>query len=425
MIDQLDRLPVFEDNQKRALLYRQEIYDDRCRFVQNIRQPDQNKLPKLSAQDLMFLRSFTGYQNHLSDNLGEWPLIDRENIRNPHFFSSTMDNLAAARKKTSGTSGPPVEVLFAEDFYYINHFNKHFKAAARAGFTACQMSNSEIFSITLTDDTSTQGFRRLDPLNQLGPQIVYAVQPNTLEKNFAAVAEIIQNSSVFLIACKPALLELFVNFLRTSHFCLAGKLMMVITAGSHLPERVRKVASVQLATRIVSSYTTTEFGYLGSEDPSGQMILDCGSHFFESVYDARSDSNNLIVTNLQNSAMPLIRYRIGDTGKLLPTTNGLHLLDFTGRSPVLFETAKKQAFSSSVFMNILIDLPFLADFMLLQTTPNHFRFSTPDGHTLTNRQQGLVEAYMRKHIPDPEWSVDFVTESLLVNGKSSRFRRCF
>ena len=84
-----------------------------------------------------------------------------------------------------------------------------------------------------------------------------------------------------------------------------------------------------LAERVVDSYGCTEVGPVASECPAGSLhVLGEQVHVEILRGDAPVESGefgNIVLTSLQNTAMPLIRCRIGDRGRLSPDPCGCGL----------------------------------------------------------------------------------------------------
>ena len=77
-----------------------------------------------------------------------------------------------------------------------------------------------------------------------------------------------------------------------------------------------------LAERVVDSYGCTEVGPVASECPAGSLhVLGEQVHLEILRGDAPvefGEFGDIVLTSLQNTAMPLVRCRIGDRGRLLP-----------------------------------------------------------------------------------------------------------
>ena len=73
-------------------------------------------------------------------------------------------------------------------------------------------------------------------------------------------------------------------------------------------EEVKKA----FGTKIVSEYGATESGVIAFECPEGNMHINMEGVLVEEI------ENEIVVTNLQMTSFPLIRYKLGDYIQLAP-----------------------------------------------------------------------------------------------------------
>jgi len=117
-----------------------------------------------------------------------------------------------------------------------------------------------------------------------------------------------------------------------------------------------------LCARAINSYGTTETGALAGECPAGSMHV-YAEHIHMEIFrgDAPAlpgEFGDVVVTSLYNLAMPLIRYRVGDKGRLSrdPCTCGLPypvLTDLQARADDIFVMSDGSREHSSVLVERL------------------------------------------------------------------------
>lgn len=124
---------------------------------------------------------------------------------------------------------------------------------------------------------------------------------------------------------QPAVLVGWTSYLRTLAECL-------LAAGQHLPVRLvlttsealhaadRELMTQAYAAPVFDQYGSTEFGRVATEYPGGRgLLVHADLTFVETAgrYPSeQGEMGELILTSLVNYAMPFIRYRIGDLGRL-------------------------------------------------------------------------------------------------------------
>jgi phenylacetate-CoA ligase len=95
---------------------------------------------------------------------------------------------------------------------------------------------------------------------------------------------------------------------------------------------------------------------------------------------APGESGSVVVTDLTNRAMPLLRYQVGDVaalaGRRCPCGRGLHLLErLDGREADYVVTAEGELISGiSLTENFALQVPGLAQLQVVQETIGHFLF---------------------------------------------------
>lgn len=124
----------------------------------------------------------------------------------------------------------------------------------------------------------------------------------------------------------------------------------------------RRQIEATLCHRAIDSYGSTETGAIAGECPAGSMHI-YAEHLHVEVVDgnepaAPGEFGELVITTLRNTAMPLIRYRVGDSGRI--STNpcecgGPHpiLEDLQARNDDSFLTGDERTIHSSKLISKL------------------------------------------------------------------------
>lgn len=103
------------------------------------------------------------------------------------------------------------------------------------------------------------------------------------------------------------------------------KLRMVVGVGEGWAEAYRKKVEKEYGIPFRSAYGLVETSVLAAECPEGGGMHTAMDHFIIEVIDPETGKNlvpgeegELVITPLNNVAMPLIRYRTGDVGSVIP-----------------------------------------------------------------------------------------------------------
>lgn len=145
-------------------------------------------------------------------------------------------------------------------------------------------------------------------------------------------------------------------------------LKQVRTFGEVLPAELRELCREAWAVRIVDVYSAVEVGYIALQCPQHDHLHVQSEHLLVEVLDdagracAPGQAGRIVVTDLHNLAMPLVRYEIGDyaePGGPCPCGRGLPVLKrVMGRVRNMLVTASGRrfwpalAFGSRAFTSI-------------------------------------------------------------------------
>jgi len=118
--------------------------------------------------------------------------------------------------------------------------------------------------------------------------------------------------------------------------CRPASLKVVFVTGEVLDDRQRAVIERYLDVPVANGYGSREGGFLAHQCPHGAMHVTAESVVLETIDQhgralANGDAGEIVVTHLDNYALPFIRYRTGDIGRLVdgrcPCGRGLQMMD--------------------------------------------------------------------------------------------------
>jgi phenylacetate-CoA ligase len=278
--------------------------------------------------------------------LDEWPVLEKSFLQ-AHFNELHADNRASRFEKlrTSGTTGKPTQV--ASSYLASTYGWAH-------RYRALQWHGIPIGarSLRLTHD------RR--PLRDLllGQECVWPLDSH----------EMLSQAMDYLVAKRPTL----VAGTPSALFYLARRLRQegvtvplapfARVGGEQLYSFQREHIASYLCNRAIDSYGTTETGAVAGECPLGSMHV-YSDHIHLEIFKNGTPAHpgefgDIVVTSLYNEAMPLIRYKVGDRGRLSPEgcTCGLPypvLTDLQARSNDCFVLANGNTQHSSTLVEQL------------------------------------------------------------------------
>ena len=140
----------------------------------------------------------------------------------------------------------------------------------------------------------------------------------------------------------PSSIALFASHARRrGHALDTRRLRAVFVTGEVCYPHDRRMIAECFGVPVADGYGSREAGFIAHECPEGGMHVTAENVIVEIVNDgepaATGESGEIVVTHLDAYAMPFVRYRTGDVGRLLPGRcacgRGLPLMDVVqGRS---------------------------------------------------------------------------------------------
>jgi phenylacetate-CoA ligase len=213
--------------------------------------------------------------------------------------------------------------------------------------------------------------------NALGDR--YLVLPAAVldDAAMAAYAEQLRRRRPVLLRGFPSPLYLLANHIRRRG---GGQIPVpsIIATGEPLYDHQRQAMQEAFGAKVFDSYGSRETGLIAQECPEhGNMHINAESLFLETVRDEATGRDRLLVTDLLNRGMPMIRYEIGDTctlsDRLCPCGRGLPLMEMgVGREADILYTPEGRAVSSASLVLYLVDNgPAVGQVQVIQDALDH------------------------------------------------------
>ncbi len=176
------------------------------------------------------------------------------------------------------------------------------------------------------------------------------------------------------ILAYPSSLYQFAKFISDNGLRPTWKLKGIISSAEMLPQYYRNLAEAVFDVKVFNRYGGREVGLIAMECAEGRMHINCRDLYLEiDSPDPYTHPGDILITQLNNYAMPFIRYRIGDIGllsdEMCPCGNALPILaDLLGRSTATFRTRTGTLIHGGYFTQQFYDVQGVSQFQLIQET---------------------------------------------------------
>ena len=179
------------------------------------------------------------------------------------------------------------------------------------------------------------------------------------------------------ILAYPSSLYQFAAFLFENGLAPKWDLKGIITSAEVLHSHYRSLVETVFSTRVYNRYGGREVGLIAMECAEGRMHINCHDLYLEiDSPNPYTEPGDILITQLNNYAMPFIRYRIGDIGRLsdeiCPCGNQLPILaELLGRSTATFRTRTDTLIHGGYFTQQFYNVIGVDQFQLIQETLKH------------------------------------------------------
>lgn len=247
----------------------------------------------------------------IPDDIQKIPTLNKKelqkeykNLINPNINSKT------GTERTSGSTGTPLEVI---------------KDREKSGYIRAVMFRCyNQYGITIGDK---QGRFWGEPTNVRGKFIenLKDFLANRIRLSAFAVSD--EHFKIHInriMRFKPKYFYGYPSFIYAfSEWMLKNKIKLdslkmnaIIVTGEILYGFQKEKIEEAFSCKVVNEYGSTEVGVIAFECPKGRMHVNADHVYVESISEQNGNSNQIIVTELNNPYNPLIRYKIGDIGNI-------------------------------------------------------------------------------------------------------------
>jgi phenylacetate-CoA ligase len=260
---------------------------------------------------LEYVRKHVPYYRRLNappDDFSAWPILEKKTVAaNPRDFLSDEFKFGDLMEShTSGTTGTPLTVWFTKEYHQTEMaFRWRHKAWAGVPFLS---SGAYVAGHPVVPPTQTKPpFWRWDKVEKRLLMSSYHLTP----QNLPVYAEAFQKY-------RPD----FIHGYPSSLYLLGGyKPKAVFTASETLLDFQRVAIEQAFGAKVFNWYGNTEMTSNIVADAEGNLRQRTDYGVLELL-----DDGTMICTGLNNRAMPLIRYRVGDRAVAKPGGTGFPLI---------------------------------------------------------------------------------------------------
>jgi phenylacetate-CoA ligase len=202
-----------------------------------------------------------------------------------------------------------------------------------------------------------------------------------------------------------------------------AKLKVVVATAEVLSEPQRALLSETFGVPVLNEYGCGEVGPIAYGCPAGSLHIMTENLFVEILDDqgnpsAPGDAGHIVITDLNNRAMPLIRYQVGDFGVMggpCPCGRGFPVLGSVwGRAYDFVEGPNGERFHGEFFMYAFEDLRSsgvpVQQFKVVQESQRRLRVLVRCGESQNHEVVPRIRKALVERLPGMEFVIETVSE---------------
>jgi phenylacetate-CoA ligase len=290
----------------------------------------------------------------------------------------SKDRLQSSR--TSGSTGEPTVAYFDRSTWLLTRYALKLRRmlSYRLG------PGTRVLIVSEADETRLQSQRGA----------VLAGEGRFFRQAYLSLHTPLENHVRELQGLRPHAIYAFPSYLSDLlDYCEYRGLVLppvkvVFTSSEIMPAALRRRLTEKLGARVCDIYGCTEFKEIAWQCDAGCYHVNHESVWIESLPGAETGGpGTLLLTTLVNRAAPLIRYRVGDLGRLEWTRcscgrEGPALSELVGREVELLELPGGRRLSPYLLTTAVEDAAGLRQYQFVQTAADclELRFSTVNGY---------------------------------------------
>ena len=307
-------------------------------------------------------------------DISQIPPLEKHDIREQvdRLYSTAFTRQQRIRNATGGSTGTPL--TFYQDRNYWNQRNLsvyYFDKWAGWDFGEQQL----VIWGSLADLSEDKHWKQR--FNNFWRNQYWLNGFRLTDTTMWAAFEKMNRSQPQTILAYPSSLYQFAKFIFENGLTPLCKLNGIIASAEMLHPHYRTLAEYVFKTKVYNRYGSREVGLIAMECTEGRMHINCRDLYLEiESPDPYTEPGEILITQLNNYAMPFIRYRIGDVGllcdEMCPCGNDLPILaELLGRTTATFRTRSGTLIHGGYFTQQFYDVDGMTQFQIIQESLKH------------------------------------------------------
>ena len=326
------------------------------------------------------------------ENFEKIPILTKQLIRDRFndLKSKEINKLKWKYNSTGGSTGEPVKLIQDETYYDWNVANKLFYkqiACIKLGSREIRLwgSGNDILNCSFVASVRNKIYNRKDLK-------VYDMSEKKMVSHLKTWNKL---KPVWVEGYVQAIYE-FSVFIKKNNLKAASPKGILCTAGTMCPH-MKKTIEETFKCKVYNRYGSREVGDVAfGEDELRVSVWNNKVEILDKKTNHKNKKGKVCITNLNNRAMPLIRYEIGDlaeAGKDWKT-----LKKIVGREISMFKKINGDLIDGSYFTLPISKIEYIRRYQVIQRDYNHveYIFVIENKSRLSEKEENLLSNQAKK-----------------------------
>jgi phenylacetate-CoA ligase len=403
-------------------------YKDICNRLEQFDNNRQDNIHNTYLKDILRHASINcAYYSkfHNTSGLSYFPIVNKNIIKNSpdQFCAKNYSKKKLFSVTTSGSTGTPFKT-----FQDRNKKNRNYADTVYfAGLAGYKIGQRLIYLKIWV--ASKMRWKPGYWLQNMVPVDVIQLSDDKIE---LLIKKMEKSKSTFGIIGYASALELICRYLdRKKSLSIETKVDSVIAISETLNDYTRTSMEKYFGVPCVSRYSNLENGIIAQQERngSGRFLINTASYHVEILKmnsddpTAEGELGRIVITDLFNYALPMIRYDTGDIGafsKSKPNDSKKYFSRVEGRKlDLLYDTRGNLVSSYLVYKNMWQYVE-IDQYQLIQEDAKRYTFKI-NIQTQFDREKQLIDEFKSYLGDDADFRIEYVSEiPLLVSGKRKK-----
>lgn len=363
------------------------------------------------------------YYKRAKPRLEDFKSITKLEIRNnlKDFMSPVFHKDELIEQVTSGSTGVPFTTYWSRNKKKHNTIDTIFFNQI-AGYEV----GVKFYYFKIWNELNQKSFLR----RKIENVVPIDVRDSSQAFWLSLIQDLKKEGKVFILGYASALEELSKTCEREG-VRLHPNILGIITMSEALSDLSRNHMIKWLSDNVYSRYSNMENGIIAQQvNKSGAFLINRHSFKIEVLKIDSDDSvengdlGRIVITDLYNYAMPLIRYDTGDLGSVSSCGNYLNHIE--GRKMDAIFNTSGDLVSSFIITNMMWKYTELIQYQFIQDSKTSYLFKLNIGKNVFKRELELISEFKGYLGKDAEIRIECVTEvPLLSSGKRKKVMRTY